>query len=256
MSKAMVYILSALLLASSALALGIGAKNIQIAPEGQKVIGLFIINDEHQDIEVNIGVLGDETGVKINPSQMSMGSSQYISKFNVNVDFEARTDKNVTIVASESSQNNAQLSAVANVIYRLPLAADEKKTNESKKEVPVKTEQPEKSQPANVSLNETSLSQKTERNPSTEKISGASSSENSLSVDFSLGNSDFGKFAFAIAAILAAITGIDVFFMKRKSPVERYIEKSRKMGKTEDEIRSKLKEAGWSELMIEPFLKK
>jgi len=259
MNKAIICIFAALVLVSSAFALGIGAKNIQIAPEGNKSVELFIINDEHKDIFVSIRIIeGESLGVEIVPDEFSIDSGEYMAKFHVNLDFDKITGSSIKIAASESSENSGQFSASANVIYKLPIAEKKQEQAETpEKNKSKETELAQENKSAEQIENNLKNPEEQNESPSTEKISGASTKEEKpLAIDFNLKEGDAKKFAFMAISIIALIIVIDIFFMKKKTPLEKYVAKARKIGKTDEEIRNKLKEAGWTDMMIEPFLKK
>jgi len=255
--KILAYIFVLLVLFSGALAVGIGAKNIQILPEGNKTIELFVINDVEKEMVVGISVLGGKKeGIEIVPEEIHFMPEEHIKKFYVNLDFSKISNNDIRIYASEIYENEGQISTSTNVVYKLPIVDKiyENKTTERKN---IQKYNKTLNQTATIKIFENKKEIVKEKSSLTEKISGASTQEKSPPViDFSFEETDSKKFAFAAISIIAFIFLIDLFFMERKTPIERYIEKTRKMGKTDEEIRNKLREAGWDDSVVEQFLRK
>jgi len=256
MNKIWVYGIIALLLISSALALGIGARNEQIAPEGKRSLELFIINDEHKNISVEIAVLGNSTGIGIAPDKMNLSSDTYLEKFAVNLDFYKIKNYTIKIAASESPESRGQVSALANIVYTLPIGTTAiKSKNNSEQSVT------EKMPYLNLSFGQNSEN-KSRQIPNAQKsmakeLAGAATKEGiSQEMDMGISKNDEIKILSSGLIIFVSILAFNAFFTNRKTPLEKYIIKSRSIGKTDEEIRNRLKEAGWTDLIVDQHLKK
>jgi hypothetical protein len=261
MNKIAIYGVTALLLLSSVFALGIGAKNEQITAEGKKMIELFIINDEQKDMVVELGVIGGTVGVEVSPAEIKISREEQIKRIVVSLDFGKIKDYPIKIFASEKTEVSGQLSASANLVYKLPViipAAEQNSQKENKTESEVTTkfgEDDTKNQKDSQLVEKNDTGYKKEI--ATREFSGATiKADQKPKVEFELKQGDEKKVLFGGIIIIALVFLLNIFFIKRKNPLERYIIKSRKMGKTDEDIKNKLKEAGWSDMIVDAYLKK
>ncbi len=260
MNKLIIYLLAMILLLSNAFAIGIGGKNEQITAEGQKSIDLFITNSGHEDAVVDVGVLGENEGVSVSPARITINSTEEIKKFTVFLDFSRIKNYPVKIYASESRGNGGQVSAVANVVYSLQISHSSNSVSED-----FPKEEPKAESPA---LNETAKEIGTvqeklaisEEPPKTaaaaKEFSGAAAAKEQAIQQSGAKTGDLKKILLYSLAIVIFIIVADMVYIKKKHPLEEYIIKSRKIGKNDEEIKSKLSEAGWSDLIIDSHLKK
>jgi hypothetical protein len=252
MNKTIIYIFVMLLIVSNVFAIGLGAKNEQIVAEGNKTVELFVINTEHEKTKVNIGVLGEDFGIEVIPGTMDIEKNDEMKTFTVALDFDKIKNHSIKIFISEIIENKGQISASANIVYRLPIIEPGKdKENEQKMQVsPLIASSSSFEGPPNGTQKPVAEEQET----AMQQLSGAASKGNIFKFD--VGKDEEKKLIFAGAIIAAFIILLNIFFIKRKTPLEKYIINSRSNGKSDDEIRNNLKDAGWNEWILERHLKK
>ena len=259
MNKITVYILLALILVLNVAAVGIGARNEKIISTGQKTVELFIINNEHKTFEVSIGVLGDLDGIEINPEQMTIESDQEIVPFKVSLDFTKIKNYTVKIFATETSRNSGStLQAVANSVYKLPIVSQKKVAETPEQNATVKEEP--KPNPANntVKLNfkkNKDIAQPEKTEQPIANLAGAVAKEKP-GFSLQIPEKDNAMLMFGGILVIVLIFSLSLVFTRKRTPLERYIIASKKIGKTEEEIKNSLKGAGWSDLIIESHIKK
>lgn len=259
MNKTIIYLFVAVLLAMNVSAVGIGARNEKIVSTGQKTVELFVINNEHKTTEVSIGVLGDSSGVEIITPQLVIESSKEITPFQVNLDFSKIKTYPVKIFVTEIAGNSENtVRGVANAVYKLPIVSQEEIAEVPKQNI-IPKDEPKAiivNSPVEQSFNENEeviLAEKIEKPIAA--FSGAVAKEDPV-FKLEIPEKDSAKLVFGGILVVVSIFFLGLVFMKKKTPLERYIIASKKLGKTEEEIKSSLKEVGWSDLIIETHIKK
>ncbi len=266
MNKVIAYLMIAIAFSSAALGLGIGARNVEIPLQGEQSTELFIINDEQKSMVVKIGILGEDQGVRISPYKLHFSPDDSIKSFTAYLDFDRIKELPVKLVASEISQSASQFSAQTNIVYTLPIARVQESGNE---------EIPEKERKMDTTADESAIAGENkkediigvnaveeEKNATTRtsaKISGAITREKALKaepVTFEIMENEKKLLIFVGLCIITLIFLFDLAIMKRKAPIEKYIIKTRKLGMHDQEIKSKLENAGWDGKIVNSYLKK
>lgn len=256
---------------SAASAVGIGAKDEKIIAGGVQEKEFFIINNEHKNVSVSIGIKGAEDGVYINPEVIHLSSEDYIKRFGVTLDFDKiKNYDNMKLFASETSEGSSSVVASANVMYKLPIETKSTIQEFSISEESVEDSESGQSDDGGGDYREVSYEEQTQeaKKPEYEKNRTPEIEEPSLNEPSAKAeeikevkkeepdNSGNLRLLAWLLGLLLFILTTDIYLIRGRHPVKKYISKARRMGKSEEEVRKNLKKAGWSDLTIENHIKK
>jgi len=252
MNKKIIWILVFLVVLAKASAIGIGAPNVALVPEGIKTIDLYVINDEHKDMTAEISVSGELADrISITQKIVKLSASEEMKRFSVTINFPASVKGDTKITVSEVIENSGQISAFAHASYKLRIVSTEEAKNSEKSKTGEKG-----SQGSGI------MEQVVENIPpegSKKQIEKLSAEQPNVSLKEIIYKPL--PLTLILGAILAIVTSFDVIYVamnnrqKNKNPLQDYIHEERKIGATDDEIKGKLLEAGWHEEDIERALK-
>ncbi len=136
----LVMFLLAVLVCSSALALGIGTNNkvIKYEPNVQKSASVYIINDEHKDMNVEISAAGSLAEYATVPNTLFVSASEDIKKFSIDFTLPKGLEEgDLKVIASEATIQNSQIGAKVHAIAEVKIdfstgAAKEENANVKK----------------------------------------------------------------------------------------------------------------------------
>ena len=254
-NKKIMWMLVFLVIAAKASAIGIGAPNVALYPEGKKTLDLYVINDEHKDMEVRISVQGElEKDIKLSNDVLPLSASEELKKFSVTINFPEKVESETRITVSETGSSAGQITAVAYASYKLKIAG-----KESKKEEPKFTESVKERESSAEEFEKGQYIENIPEQPAKKQIEKLSAEEKKTGLKEIIYRPV--PLTLILAVILTIVATFDVIFLeigkkrRNKNPLEDFIREERKIGVSEEEIRNKLIGAGWAEEEVNNALK-
>jgi hypothetical protein len=139
--------LIAVLMSCSAFALGIGTNNkvIGYEPNVPKSASIYIINDEHKDMNVEISVAGSLAEYAKAPKTLFVSASEEIKKFSINFTLPKGLEEgDLKVIVSEATAQNSQIGAKVHAVAEIKIdfsASAAKEEDVDVKKVDVKEQQ-------------------------------------------------------------------------------------------------------------------
>ncbi len=222
-----VMFLLAVLMCSSALALGIGTNNkaVEYEPNVQKSVNIYIINDENKDMYVDMSVSGSLAEYATVPKTLFISASEEIKKFNIDFTLPKDLDEgDLKVIVSETTVQNGQIGAKVHVVANIKIAFPPKelKVDAVKMQIGEQGIEVEKAAPA--------------------------ASEEKVVVNYNASHILVIMLTTVIA--VAVLVDLALYYKKRKAGhaiqhLQEYIVEELEKGRNKEEIKSALATHGW-----------